>query len=105
MARVILNRVKSARYPDSICGVVFQGSHRRNSCQFSFACDGQSDTPKNLPVWKRSDRLAALALRTSAPLKQVAAATHYHADYVSPRWSKKMEKLAKIGRHIFYSGT
>lgn len=105
VARVILNREKSARYPDTICGVVFQGRHRRNSCQFSFACDRYSDTPRNPAAWRLSNRLAVLALRTSAPVQKVTTATHYHADYVSPRWSRSMTRLVKIGRHIFYRGT
>ena len=43
VARVILNRTKDPDYPKTICGVVYQGSNRRNSCQFSFACDGLPD--------------------------------------------------------------
>src|SRR5215217_6545414 len=44
VAQVVMNRVKDHRYPNTICGVVFQNQSRRNSCQFSFACDGIPET-------------------------------------------------------------
>jgi spore germination cell wall hydrolase CwlJ-like protein len=37
-----------------------------------------------------------------AYVRVVSTATHYHADYVNPRWSGHMKRLIKIGRHIFY---
>ena len=40
VAEVVLNRVDAAGFPDTVCAVVNQGAHRRNACQFSFACDG-----------------------------------------------------------------
>ena len=58
VANVILNRVKSKRYPDSICGVVYDGAHRLNSCQFSFACDGKKDAPKSAKQWSKAKKLA-----------------------------------------------
>jgi len=96
VATVILNRAKTSNYPSSICGVVYQGASRLNACQFSFACDGQSDLPPNDRAWETAIAVSALALA-------VAEATHYHADYVEPRWSKSLHRLTKIGRHIFYS--
>lgn len=96
VATVILNRAKAANYPSSICGVVYQGASRLNACQFSFACDGQSDLPQNGRAWETAVAVATLAL-------DVAAATHYHADYVDPSWSRSLHRLTKIGRHIFYS--
>ena len=44
VAQVVLNRVKNPSYPDSICGVVYQNKHKRNRCQFSYACDGKKGT-------------------------------------------------------------
>ena len=96
VAAVILNRAKTSNYPSSICGVIYQGAHRLNACQFSFACDGQSDIPRDVRAWETAVEVAALALA-------VAGATHYHADYVDPSWSKSLHRLTKIGRHIFYS--
>ncbi len=102
VGQVVMNRVRSPDYPDTICGVVYQGSHRRTGCQFSFTCDGKVDKPNNKSQWKRSKRLANQVLTGQTWLKSIGHATHYHADYVAPRWRRKMRRLKKIGRHIFY---
>lgn len=102
VAQVILNRVADPNYPESICGVVFQGSSRRNRCQFSFACDGRSDQPRNQAAWTAAVSLAKLAV--GGGLRDLTGySTHYHADYVSPRWSDSMTKTRQIGRHKFYN--
>jgi spore germination cell wall hydrolase CwlJ-like protein len=90
VGRVILNRVESKAYPDSICGVVYENAHMRNRCQFSFACDGQPDVITETSKWEEilayaQDLLACESkCGTSAGLW---ASTHYHADYVSPSWA------------------
>jgi spore germination cell wall hydrolase CwlJ-like protein len=101
IAEVILNRIVDARYPDTACEVVFQNQHLRNKCQFSFACDGQSDRPKNATAWEKSLKVVALVMKgeRSGVAKR---ATHYHASYVSPRWSAHLNKLGQVGTHIFY---
>jgi spore germination cell wall hydrolase CwlJ-like protein len=103
VAKVVLNRVKDPNYPKTICGVVYQGSDHRNSCQFSFACDGIADEVKNKAAWDRSKLIAEKAIAGDQTIRIIGAATNYHADYVRPRWAKEMRKLIKIGRHIFYS--
>jgi hypothetical protein len=103
VAKVILNRTRDPNYPKSICGVVYQGSDRRNSCQFSFACDGLPDEIKSKEAWNRSKRVAHKALAGDQSIKAIAAATNYHADYVQPKWARSMKRLIKIGRHIFYT--
>ena len=110
VGRVILNRVKSQSYPDTVCGVVYQNRHMRNRCQFSFACDGKPDRITEREVWKRVRGYASWLLAGDSKkrgeyqvLASLDAATHYHADYVSPRWAKFFELTARIGRHIFYS--
>lgn len=112
VGRVILNRVASKRYPDTICGVVYQNRHLHNRCQFSFACDGKADKIRNTKVWSRVHGFAAWLL-ANAPdarggssyqvLASLETATHYHADYVLPHWAKHFELTARIGRHIFYT--
>lgn len=104
VAKVILNRVKDPNYPNTICGVVYQGSGRRNSCQFSFACDGMPDDVKQPGAWANSKRLAQKAIAGDAKVAAIGTATNYHADYVKPKWAKGMKRLIKIGRHIFYEG-
>lgn len=103
VAKVILNRVKDPDYPNTICGVVYQGSGSRNSCQFSFACDGLPDDVRNANAWANSKRIAQKAIAGDSRVANISSATNYHADYVKPRWAKNMRRLTKIGRHIFYS--
>jgi spore germination cell wall hydrolase CwlJ-like protein len=105
VARVILNRVQSPFYPDSICDVVYQNAEKRNACQFSFACDGLSDRPRHGKAWQHARTLASRAIAGEGEVEAVATATNYHADYVLPKWSGAMTRLVKIGRHIFYSGS
>ncbi len=110
VGRVILNRVKSESYPETICGVVYQNRHRRNRCQFSFACDGKPDRIAEREVWGRVRGYAEWLLANDPKegseyqvLASLDAVTHYHADYVLPRWAKFFTLTARIGRHIFYS--
>jgi len=103
VADVVINRALSPTYPGSICGVVFQGQYRRHKCQFSFACDGLSDRPKQRVLWRKALRIAGNKLVNVRAGPATARATHYHADYVDPYWNRSMVKLAKIGRHIFYN--
>lgn len=105
VAQVIMNRVRSSDYPDTICGVVFQGQWRRNACQFSFACDGIADVPKEKSYWTLANKLAKRVTDGKAWLTDVGHATHYHANYVKPRWRRDMDKVKSIGRHIFYRRT
>jgi spore germination cell wall hydrolase CwlJ-like protein len=102
VAKVILNRVKNPDYPKSICGVVYQGSGRRNSCQFSFACDGLPDDVRSASAWANSKRVAQKAIGGGTSVAAIGTATNYHADYVRPKWAKSMKRLIKIGRHVFY---
>jgi spore germination cell wall hydrolase CwlJ-like protein len=103
VAKVILNRVKDPTYPKTICGVVYQGSGSRNSCQFSFACDGLPDDVKSPTAWAHARMIAEKAMSGEGYVAGLGNATNYHADYVSPRWSRTMRRMVKIGHHIFYS--
>lgn len=47
VGQVVMNRVESNAYPDTTCEVVFQNERMRHRCQFSFACDGKSDRPRD----------------------------------------------------------
>ena len=102
VAQVVLNRVKNPAYPKSICGVVYQNRHKRNRCQFSFACDGIKDRISSKGAWKTAQRLAKEVLDGKQYSKMVDASTHYHATYVNPRWAKSMAKRGQVGLHIFY---
>lgn len=102
VAQVVLNRVLDSRYPTTICGVVFQGEAKRHKCQFSFACDGQSDAPRNQTAWTTAKHVSHVALQGYWD-DLTADATHYHADYVMPYWGEILEARVQHGRHIFYS--
>lgn len=101
VAQVILNRVRHRAFPKTICGVVYQGSTRRTGCQFTFTCDGSLRRAVPRRTWADALRVAAAALdgRLAA---SVGSATHYHADYVAPRWAPAMVRVGQIGAHIFY---
>ena len=104
VAQVVLNRLKNPAYPNTICGVVYQNKHKRNRCQFSFACDGKRERITSKKAWAEAQALAKRVIEDDKTLfiSDVGASTHYHATYVRPRWARKMTKKEKIGRHIFY---
>ncbi len=102
VAQVILNRVRNPTYPGSICGVVYQNEKWRNRCQFSFACDGIRDRVKSPGHFKMAQDVAMATTAGKIWLPEVGSSTHYHATYVHPRWAGAMERMKKIGQHIFY---
>jgi hypothetical protein len=101
VAQVILNRVRHPAFPNTVCGVVYQGSERTSGCQFSFACDGSMARVPSRAYWLRAMRVAAAALagRVFAP---VGLATHYHTYAVTPAWNRSMVMTAAIGAHFFH---
>ena len=101
VAQVVLNRVRHPAYPNSVCGVVFEGAHRITGCQFSFACDGSLRRAPMASYWDRA-RLVAQAALNGYVYAPVGWATHYHANYVVPYWSSTLVKSANVGLHIFY---
>jgi hypothetical protein len=93
--------MRHPEYPNSVCGVVYQGWERWTGCQFSFTCDG-SLLRAPLPVfWRQAQEVAAAALNGHVQ-PTVGTATHYHADYVMPYWRPSLTKVGQIGAHIFY---
>lgn len=102
VAQVILNRMRHPSYPNSVCGVIYQGSERRTGCQFSYACDGSMARVPARPAWYRAQRVAMAALAGSV-YTPVGMATHYHATYVYPYWAPSLNFIGTIGAHRFYS--
>lgn len=102
VAQVVLNRTKDHRYPDTICGVVFQNQHKRNACQFSFACDGIPEVVTERQPWVQAEEIASKVVAGELFLTEVGDATHYHATYVRPAWAPRMTKVTQIGLHVFY---
>ena len=102
VAQVVLNRVKSGLYADSVCGVVFQNSQRYKACQFSFTCEGKSLRVTELDLWQTALRVAREVTEGKTWIADVGASTHYHANYVHPDWASRLKRMDKIGHHIFY---
>ena len=112
VAQVTLNRVNSERYPETICGVIYEGPHtangfpKRDMCQFSWYCDGKHDNPNEGKAWKVSQKIAEYILQNPGMLDITDSATHYYADYIpAPRWANARDKTVKIDTHIFYNKT
>jgi len=102
VAWVTMNRVEAKRYPNTVCGVVWQNK------QFSWTHDGKSDKPGKSSLEKRAWEDAGIvaqvvlldwAREKSSPVKD---ATMYHADYVSPYWRTAYDLVVTIDNHIFY---
>lgn len=108
VGQVVFNRVESPKFPDTVCGVVKQGKHEgglplRNRCQFSWYCDGRDDDPRDRLAFREAMMLSRFLMATKGYLPDLTeGATHYHADYVMPRWAFKYKRLFKLDRHIFY---
>ena len=101
VGEVILNRVDSDAYPDTLCGVINQGTGRRYACQFTYTCDGNPEVISEPRAWERVGKVAAILL-DGAPRALTGGATHYHTKAVSPSWAKRFPRTAAIGSHYFY---
>lgn len=102
VAQVVLNRAHHPAFPKSVCSVIYQGSGRRTGCQFTFTCDGSLRRILSRRVLASARAVAVAAIDGELP-PTVGQATHYHADYVSPRWAPAMARIGQIGAHIFYA--
>lgn len=107
VADVVLNRVESKHFPNSVCGVVkqaqlWEGHPVRNRCQFSWYCDGKSDEPTEKDAWHRSLEVAESILYSNRFRGITEGANHYHTHYVDPSWNRNMRLVGSIGDHIFY---
>ena len=96
VAKVVMNRAASGKYPTDWCSVVKQ------PYQFSFVRRGQfpaADT--NCEAWKKAEAVAELAVANVVPSLSDDV-LWYHADYVAPTWRNNLQEVQKIGAHIFY---
>tara|TARA_B100002019_G_scaffold293504_1_gene321661 strand:+ start:6855 stop:7385 length:531 start_codon:yes stop_codon:yes gene_type:complete len=111
VSHVVLNRVDSSLYPDTICDVVYQSRWRinwkgeevpvRNKCQFSWFCDGKSDEPVDSKTWIESMLIARRVIEGEWS-DVTEGATHYHADSVLPYWASSLNRTVTIDNHLFY---
>lgn len=101
VAEVVLNRTASRGFPNSICGVTKQGVGNGRACQFSYACDGNSDVMKSSVARERSEKLARLMI-DGHPRTVAGGATYFHVSSIRPSWSRKFDRTVTIGAHMFY---
>ena len=103
VAQVTLNRVESGKFPNTVCGVVYQKNiiYEKVVCQFSWFCEGTHKVRAiHTPLYKESEEVAKRVLFEHFRLPSLKNAMYYHAEYVNPGW--KLPRIEKIGRHIFY---
>lgn len=101
VAEVILNRVDDPAYPDTVCGVIHQGTGRKYQCQFTYTCDGHDEVIAERAAFQTVGKVARLMV-DGAPRSLTSGATHYHTRAVSPRWARQFSRTASIGVHHFY---
>ena len=101
VAEVIMNRVESAQFPNSLCGVINQGTGRRYQCQFTYTCDGHKEVIREKTAYERVAKVARAVIDGEVP-DLTEGATYYHTTAVRPRWSRSFTKTTRIGVHQFY---
>ncbi len=103
VSEVILNRRDSSKFPSSVCKVISQGSKsgKKHACQFSYKCDGYAEVFSEGDAYIQVGKVARIML-DGKERSLTKGATFYHTGAVSPRWSRKFERTAKVGRHFFY---
>lgn len=101
VAEVILNRVDDRRYPNSVCGVINQGTGERYRCQFTYTCDGRPETIREVRAYEKVGKVAKIML-DGAPRVLTNGATHYHTKSVNPNWADIFPRTTTIGYHHFY---
>ena len=99
VAEVVLNRVDSGQFAGSVCGVVNQRGG--GACQFSYVCDGHADRMRDPEARDIAERIAYVMLN-GAPRTLTEGATYFHTNAVRPGWSRRFERTAAIGEHLFY---
>lgn len=98
VAQVTINRIKSPKYGDGVCEVVFE------PYQFSWANNRHRrwTTPKG-EQWEQAKEIAKDVLRDGKRIYGMDDALFYHATYVRPSWARTKDRLTRIGLHIFYN--
>ncbi len=96
VAAVTLNRVRSGKFPGSVCAVVWQAS------QFSWTLTQRSYFPTDMKAWVQAMDIAKSSLDKKAAA-EYDNLLYYHSKRVRPSWSKHKRFVARVGSHLFYS--
>lgn len=107
VAQVTLNRVDHDRFPETVCGVVYQKTrstaNNKLVCQFSWVCEPVGKIRYHSHRWQDSLDVARNVMRQDLQLEELSNALYFHATHANPNWG--LERLTRIGNHIFYSET
>ena len=115
VTNVVLNRVKSDLYPNTICGVIEDAKISqwwlkekglkkpiKHMCQFSWYCDGKAENITDQTAWIKAQYIAYQMMYADRFAGITDGSTHYHAHYVNPNWARKLQFVGSIGKHKFY---
>ena len=102
VAQVVLNRAFSGKYPDTVCGVVYQNKHRHMPASSPSPATTSATSIREPDMWDRAQKIAKAMLDGQLWLPEVDKSTHYHAYWVRPSWVSEMKKMYKFGVHTFY---
>lgn len=102
VGKVVINRVNSKQFPNTICKVVKQGGQkRRYRCQFSWWCDGRSDKARDKEAWQRMVYYASLVLNEDLG-DPSGGSLFYHTVSIEPYWASSKTRVVTLGSHVFY---
>ncbi|MGB0800126.1 MAG: cell wall hydrolase, partial [Planktomarina sp.] len=96
-----VDRKRGTQFPNSVCGVIHQGTGRKFACQFTYTCDGRAEHVGNRKVFNRLGKIADIMIN-GGQRNLTKGATYYHTTAVRPRWSRVFIHTTTIGVHKFY---
>lgn len=97
VAHVTVNRLKTGRWGNTVCKVVYAKS------QFSWTAQ-KTLPPPNPGLWAKSEVIARKVL-TGYRVSGLMHSLYYHAVYIpNPRWADPAKQAGQIGNHVFYNG-
>lgn len=94
VAQVVINRVEDSRYPNTVCGVVWEPK------QFSFTHDGKPEKMYEVEAREKAMQVAEEALQGNG---LNITSTHYHSNKVRPYWKTHYKLDGRVGNHLFYT--
>lgn len=102
VAWVVLNRIPSEAFPDSITAVINEPTRR--GCQWGWTCDGRSDAPTEMEKWQLAQEVADVMLSDARPADPTGGAITFHETFRrTPGWlSRGATRTVTLGNHHFY---
>ncbi len=100
IANVVMNRLGHEGFPNTVCGVVKEGSEQ-GACQFSWWCDGRADDAREDEPYSHAKEIARKALNRQL-MDLTGGAMYFHHRKVTPNWSSIYIRTVETGEHIFY---